>query len=288
MFKKMKQSILPVLMSVILAFGIIVPTTFAETTSNELVTSEFSINSSNILELEVRDSITNESFKTSILFENGTEWNKSLLKGLDSKYIVTKNEYRPLSSNESVPSLVVSEDEYKQFFVDTIFDIGNFTISLAEFVASPSLWTGLNVVMDGAAVVLPGVPSVVGVKRMIGASSTLKTALSYDIKKYGQLQNVTIPSGWERHHIFEKRFAGALGTTSYSMLAIAIPKTTHSKITTKMGQKIKTGQDYTKLSQTYIMNQHIAGYKELYNETGDVVYEFLWKFSESKQHTARQ
>lgn len=271
-------------MIIILAFSTLAPSAFAQTP----ISDELKAKTGNILNLEVIDSTTNETHSTSLLFEPGSKWDESILKELDEKYIITKNEYRELSDTDIIPSLVVSNDEIQLMFVDTIFDVGNFTISLAEFIISPSIWTGLNVVMDGLAVVFPGIPSVNGVKRMIGASSTLKTALKYDIKKYGQLQKVSIPSGWERHHIFEKRFAKSLGTTSYSMLAIALPKTYHTKITSKMAKKIPTGQDYTKISRTVIINKHIEAYKELYNETKDPVWEFLYEFSKTKQHTARE
>lgn len=285
MFKKVKISFFTTFMALILVLSTVVPSTLAQTSNN----NESKITtSSNILELEVIELTTNEKYSTSILFLPETDWDKSLLKQLKDKYTITKYDYREFSNKDKVPSLIVSKNNYKLMFVETIFDIGNFTISLTQFIANPSLWTGFKVVMDGAAVVLPGVPSVVGVKRMMDASSTLKTSLKHSINKYGKLQKVSIPRGWERHHIFEKRFAKVFGTSTYSMLAIALPKSYHYTITKKMSQKIPTGQNYGNLSKTFIINKHIEAYKELYYQTKDPVWEFLWKFSKSRQHTARQ
>lgn len=226
-----------------------------------------------------------------ILLTKGTELDESTFEDLKDGWQLKNFKIEEINDDSQLVNLASENGSVTPFFVDTIFDVGNFTISLAEFVASPSLWTGFNVVMDGAAVVFPGVPSINGVKRMIEASDTLRQTLQIGIDKYGRLQNVSIPSGWERHHIFEKRFATALDTTSYSMLAIAIPKEIHQKITNKMAQKIKPGQDYTKLTEDEIIDAHIEGYRELYYATSntdeEAVYEFLYKFARTGQHTAR-
>ncbi|MEZ2719543.1 hypothetical protein [Niallia circulans] len=178
------------------------------------------------------------------------------------------------------------------FAVDTIFDIASFTLSLKEYKKNKTFWNGFWVVADGAAVVFPGIPAVSGVKRMIeGSTTVLKPALSKGIRKYSTLQNISAPKnykgkGWERHHIFEKRFASKLGTSSGKMLAIFIPKYNyHYQITQRMSKKIPW---YTAPRKTkkQIIQAHIDAYGELWAESGfaDEYWEFLYKFSKYKQY----
>ncbi|TRY22744.1 hypothetical protein FOI68_22040 [Brevibacillus sp. LEMMJ03] len=161
-------------------------------------------------------------------------------------------------------------------------------MSLVEFLAEPSFWNGFYVVMDGAAVIFPGIPSISGVKRMIKNSDTLKQSLQIGINAYKNIDK--IPSGWHRHHIFEKRFAKELGTVEKDMLCIAIPAEYHYKINAKMTKKIPTtGSGYGHLTKSQIINKHIEAYEELMLETSNrdqaTVYEFLWEFTKTKQHS---
>ncbi|WP_141431088.1 hypothetical protein [Bacillus sp. 03113] len=183
-------------------------------------------------------------------------------------------------------------NSYKAKYVETIYDIGNFAISLYEYNQNPSFWNGFWLVVDGAAVVFPGVPAVSGVKRMIQDSPTvLKPALRKGVRPYSTLQKVSAPSnfmgqGWERHHIFEKRFAGKLGTTEGKMLSIFIPKYNyHYQITQRMSKKIPWYAAPLK-SKDEVIRAHIEAYGELWAESGftDEYWEFLYKFSQTKQY----
>ncbi|MFB5086821.1 hypothetical protein PGC35_06300 [Psychrobacillus sp. PGGUH221] len=184
------------------------------------------------------------------------------------------------------------ESEISPMAVDTIFDIGSFSLSLYEYNQNPSFWSGFWVVADGAAMVFPGIPAVSGVNRMIQDSpSVLKPALAKGVRPYSTLQNISAPSnymgnGWERHHIFEKRFAGKLDTTEGKMLSIFIPKYNyHYQITQRMSKKIPW---YEALFWTKdaTLRAHTEAYGELWAESGfaDEYWEFLYKFSQQHQY----
>ncbi|MGG4443683.1 hypothetical protein [Brevibacillus fortis] len=125
---------------------------------------------------------------------------------------------------------------------------------------------------------------------MIKASATLKEALQIGVKTYRDLRKDSIPSGWERHHIFEKRFADRLGTNKYDMLSIAIPKEIHYKITDEVRKEIPRIKNYDDYTRDEIIEAHQRVYRKLYRNTNDAdeeaVYEFLWEFSKTRQHTA--
>lgn len=225
------------------------------------------------------DRATGETFASTIYLTPKTNLSEASFKDLASNYKIVSVKVDKLSHKE--------QEEIGILWVDTIFDIGNFTLSYYQYQQNPSLWNTFWLVMDGAAVVFPGIPSVSSVKYMIEGSSKLKTALRYSVKKYGQLTG-TLPTGWEAHHIFEKRFASTFGTTEYSMLAIAMQSADHTTFTSKMRSKIPYyGESYYKsLGANYIIDRHIDAYREMYYATGDRYWEFLWRFSETRQHTA--
>lgn len=239
-----------------------------------------------ILNLEVIDTITNEVKSTSILFLPGAEWDKNILKGLDKRYVITNYVYDYASEVDITPQVTVGNDGLiKPLAVETIFDIGSFTMSVAEFAIEPTFWNGFWVVADGLSMVFPGIPALSGVKRMVKASSTLEKALEIGVMRYGTLKNKSIPSGWARHHIFEKRFIPALsGATENNMLAIPISKAHHDKITQKMRAKVPYGTNYANMSASAVMTHHINAYKELYDETGDEYWEFLYNFAKGRQY----
>jgi hypothetical protein len=225
----------------------------------------------------------------SIYLTKGTKIDETTFHGIKAGIKVTNINIKPFNDKDLRNIQTLSSDgEIRPFYVETIFDVGNFTMSLAEFIAEPSFWSGFWVVMDGASVVFPGVPSISGVKRMIKNSDTLRTSLEIGINTYSKIKN--IPSGWHRHHIFEKRFAKELGTIEKDMLCIAIPDEYHYRITAKMNQKIRpTGSGYGHLTRSEIIQKHIEAYEELYEETSNLdqatVYEFLYKFAQTKQHS---
>ena len=185
-----------------------------------------------------------------------------------------------------------AESEVKPLWVESAFDVGNFILSLNEFNQNPSFWNGFWIVADGASIVLPGVPAVSGAKRMIQSSGILKSSLEKGVKKYGQLTSVAAPpnwngKGWQRHHIFEKRWASKLNTTEYSMLAMFVPYDIHMNISNKLSKKLPSVLTSWMYSKDDIINLHIEAYAELYAESGyDEFYEFIYKFSQTKQHSA--
>lgn len=230
--------------------------------------------------VEILNKETGEVIEDILYLTPGTSIAEESFQELNSAYELKKITVNELSQAEI--------EEIGVNFVETIFDIGNFAISLYEYNQNPSFWSGFWLVFDGASVVLPGIPSVNGVKRMLQNSSILRQGLQkpLGVKTFNQLVNQTIPSGWNRHHIFEKRFASKLGTTDGRMLCLTIPKTSyHDPITGLMKQKIPYGG--TTLTPDQIINKHIEAYDELWSNTGDPVYEFLYKFSQSRQHTPR-
>lgn len=178
------------------------------------------------------------------------------------------------------------EEQVGVRFVETIFDIGNFAMSIVEFFASPSFSNGFNVVVDGLSVVFPGVPSVTGVKRMIQSSNKLADALRWGVHRYDGLvdakQGIARFSHLQAHHIIEKRFIPAFPEipTTFSMFSVNIPYNDHLLITNKMQGLIAYGSDYSLMSRNYIKSKMIQGYSELYQQTGDSLFEFLGKFVE--------
>lgn len=274
-------------LSLLLVVSLLNVNVFAQNSNQQNSQAINQIETRKILELGVLDTSTGEIIGTKLLIESPEIWDDSILEDLDEKYILVKNELRDLYPFEQLPLIVVGQDGMiRPFAVETIFDIGNFALSVAEFAISPNFWTGFNVVADGLAVVFPGVPSVTGVKRMINASDTLKESLKVGVKKYSDLQNDTIPADWQRHHIFEKRFASKLGTgvTDRNMLAIPLPKKTHHQlITNKMREKIPYNTNLNTLTKDDIIEAHIDSYKELWDDTGDEVWEFLYEFSQTGQ-----
>lgn len=173
--------------------------------------------------------------------------------------------------------------------VDTVFDIGAFTMSLAEFNADRSFWNGFWVVADAVSVALPYVPSVSGVKRMIKASDVLKASLEKGVQSYSKLQRLSEPAritgeAWERHHIFEKRFVSKFsGASESNMLSIFLPYSYHTQITTKMKKAIPWYSAPLK-SADEIIDTHIRIYEELWAENDwDEVFEFLKEFAKERQ-----
>jgi hypothetical protein len=48
-----------------------------------------------------------------------------------------------------------------------------------------------------------------------------------------------------------------------------------------------TGSGYGNYNEEQILGAHKDSYSELWNETGDSLWEFLYRFSQTEQHTAR-
>lgn len=194
-------------------------------------------------------------------------------------------------------------------WIDTVFDIGSLAMSVAEFQASPTLSNGFWVLADSVSVVFPGIPAVSGAKRMILGSEVLQKALKVGnasggpqgIMRYRTMVNMPVPTGWPRHHIFEKRFRISLGVDNIDdMLSIAVPSSDplysnyHQMITNKIREKIPNKPWYMTESMYYsqftpdqVVRAHVNSYWELYLQTGDTYFEFLSKFAESAQWLAK-
>ena len=209
--------------------------------------------------------------------KDGDVFEKEFIKNLPDNYKV---------DIETIENPNYTKSDFEVRFVDTIFDIGCLAMSVAEFAIEPSFWNGFNVVVDGLSVVLPGVPSVSGIKRMIKASDNLADAMRWGVARYDDLLSAKsgIPrySNLQAHHILEKRFRPAFPEirSDNSMLCINIPNTYHQAITNKMRSKIPYGTNYASMGKSRIIEKVIAGYDELYEETGDELYEFLKTFVE--------
>lgn len=238
----------------------------------------------NVITVTLEDTETG-SLTTGTIFEvQGSDLTEAqFAKALDSKHKLKEFKKEKLKDKREYGDIGI-------LWVETAFDVGNFMLSLAEYNANPTFWNGFWLVFDGASVVLPGIPAVSSFRRgasyaksFIEGSPRLKTALQWGVMKYGRLTG-HLPYGYQAHHIFEKRFAADLGTTEYSMLAIGLDTATHQTFTTKMAGKIPTGGG--PWDPAYIIQQHQEAYYELAQYYGDNLWQFLYEFSLTGQHTA--
>lgn len=170
-------------------------------------------------------------------------------------------------------------------WLDTAMDIAGFAMSYAEYNQNPTFWNAFQLVFDGAAVVVPGLPAVGAlrgtaraVKAYLQRSAMLKRAGELGgVMSYWKLKLKWMPSGWTRHHIIEGRFADRFGGSYWTMKAIPIQTGSHQLITNKMRNKIayRRGGNYGDLEVREILQHHIDAYDELFAETGDVYWEYL-------------
>lgn len=250
--------------------------------SDEHLTNIYSHNWQETLLIKLFDSKTSETLSLKVFsIKNGDVFEKEFLSNVPDNYKVDITKIKNPNYSES---------DYDVKFVDTIFDIGCFAMSVAEFAVEPTFWNGFNVVVDGLSVVLPGVPSVSGIKRMIKASDNLADAMRWGVARYDDLSSaksgISRYSSLQTHHILEKRFRIAFPEipNDNSMLCINIPNNYHQSITNKMRSKIPYSTNYTQMGKTEILKRVKDGYNELYQETGDELYEFLKTFiDESEQ-----
>ncbi len=278
MFKKTTSKFITFFLVALLLFNIPATALAASNISNLKSQTQTLSEPDRKAEVEILDKKSGKLEKVIFYLTPRTNLDESSFKGLDSNFEIKGLEVEELDS--------IEKDDISILWVDTIFDVGNFAISLSEYYADPSFWNGFWLVMDGASVVFPGIPSISGVKRMMQDSPRLKDALKIGIKSYGTLRNQSIPSGCERHHIFEQRFASRLGTSTNNMLAIVLRKADHDLVTTKMRNKIPyTGDGYYWLTPNNIINHHIDAYYELWQQTGDAQWEYLWRFVRTGQHS---
>ena len=272
MFKSKSFSrVVSLLLIVSILFSVSISTVFAEQTdkSNRNITIEKKVI------VEIIDEATGNINEITLYTTPEGQVTKETFKDLKLGYKLKSIKEKEVTPEEQANIGIL--------WVETVFDVGNFMISLSEFNANPSFWNGFWVVLDGATVVFPGVPSISGAKRMIQASPILKEALEYGIKSYKNLPTAT---NRQRHHIFEKRFAGALGNLNIDdMFSISLRTEDHQLFTTKMQYKIGYYGDlyYRTLTQEYIKQKHVEAYYELWMQTGDSLWEFLYEFAKTGQ-----
>ena len=254
-------------------------TTYASVTDykqNQMET--FDSSSGKIYIITAKETSTNETVVGKL-----KAYNDEGLTEEDVEYLIGSN----LKDNLELESLeiididdsTVSEVEITPRAVETLFDIGCLVISAAEFYNDPTVWNGIFFVTDIAAVAFPFVPSVSGVKRMLKSSDNLHDAMKYGVKTYRDLTKATSGTGLQAHHIMPKKFMNNFGYAANDMFCIALKSTDHAKITSKMN---KTMYGLTGPAKTYskseIIDKVSRVYDDLYEETGDELYEFMYKF----------
>lgn len=275
--------ILSLLVAFALVFGTAIPPSFAQTTHQ--TQSESSLQIDRVVEVSIEDNngkvYTNEFF-----VRKGVTFDRSTFEKLPNGYKLISFTERDITAEEKkhyeevliklAPS-GTSDISINGF--ETLFDIGCLIISLNTFLNDPTWENFAWVVVDATTVAIPGIPAVgslTTIKRMLDASSVLQKSLEIGVGTYTKLRNTKVPSGWERHHIIEKRFVSKfIHMTEGNMYAIAIPKEIHQKITNKMRQKISYGANLDDIDVSDILKAHREAYDELYDETGEQVYKFL-------------
>lgn len=241
-------------------------------------TEEFDISSEKIYIITATDTSTDETITGKLKAYNGEGLTEE-----DVEYLIESNlkDNLELESVEIVdPDDVSAGDaEITPYAVETLFDIGCLVISITEFYNNPSVWNGIFVVMDAASVAFPFVPAVSGVKRMIKSSDKLQDAMKYGVKTYGDLKKMTKGTGLEAHHIMPNKFKDKFGYSTNNMFSIALKDSDHIKITSMMNSNAYGLRgDADKFTKSEIIEKMSKIYDDLYDETGDELYEFMSKF----------
>lgn len=180
-------------------------------------------------EIQLLDNSTGQTFEITIpSINNGTLTEESFSSNLPDNIVLLK-------FNEEINHNIVAENStVSPLAVETLFDVGAFSISLWEFTTNPSFWTGTAVVLDGASVLLPFVPAVGGLTiNAIKSSDKMTTAVKKGIKPDSTLSKELSGSGLHAHHIMPKKFAANFNVNANNMFSIAIDPTSHTAITTR-------------------------------------------------------
>ena len=104
---------------------------------------------------------------------------------------------------------------------------------------------GVGIVVDAAAVILPGIPG--GVGTLIKGTKATEIIQSTEkvndvgIKAYSTLKKEIKGTGLQAHHLIEKRFANQLNLDYKKMNAIALTKEEHQKFTNAWRKLIPYG-----------------------------------------------
>lgn len=241
-------------------------------------TEEFDISSEKIYIITATDTSTDETITGKLKAYNGEGLTEE-----DVEYLIESN----LKDNLELESVEIvdpddasaSDAEITPYAVETLFDIGCLVISITEFYNNPSVWNGIFVVMDAASVAFPFVPAVSGVKRMIKSSDKLQDAMKYGVKTYKDLTDMTGGTGLQAHHIMPNKFRNNFGYSTKDMFCIALKTPDHTKITSMMNSNAYGLRgDAANFTKSEIIEKMSRIYDDLYDETGDELYEFMSKF----------
>ena len=145
------------------------------------------------------------------------------------------------------------------------------------------------VILDGASVVLPFVPSVSGATRLIKNSGKLQDSLKHGVKTYEELKKESSVL-YQAHHIMPKKFGKLFGFyDTDKIFSKKKKKADHGKITGKFNSnKYGLNGPADSYSRSYIKRQAERIYKDLYQETGDELYDFMARFiAESDRYGVR-
>ena len=210
--------------------------------------------------------------------QNRDELEKSFIENINPNFrLVDISEYNEVI-DESTAEGSSDEDGIQPHVVETLFDIGCLVISASEFYNNPSVWNGMFVIIDGAAAILPFVPSVSGAKRLIIGSGKLQESLTRGVKTYGELIK-TPTAGRQAHHIMPEKFKMLYGYNGRRMFAISLKESDHIKITSKMNStKYGINKEAERYTCSFVEQQMELIYRDLYDETGDNIFLFLARF----------
>ena len=284
MKKRMLTRIMTFILSMALCFNLVQTPVFAQENTFDVRENEFEVNNTQTQEkfysITIRNDITGEISTHELLFldDGSTILDEVISQNLGSEFTLIDIEEQ--SSTFSSEKLYFAEEgSIQPYAIETLFDIGCLVISAKEFYSNPSIWNGMFVILDGASVVLPFVPSVSGATRLIKNSGKLQDPLKHGVKTYRELQKVSSDL-YQAHHIMPKKFAKLFGFDNHrDMFSIIIKKTDHSKITAKFNSnRYGLNGPADGYSRSYVKRQAERIYKDLYQETGDELYDFMARF----------
>lgn len=234
-------------------------------------------------EIEVKNTKTQEVISTIIPAVNGGTINRNIIaNSLPKEYKLVKfNVY----VNKNYTSTTKSTPGFSTCYFESPFDVACLTVSVVEFAQHPSFWTGFGVVLDGLAVVLPGVPAVGGITlKAIESSPKLFNACKYGIKAYDELAPLIkgkLFNGLKMnaHHIMPQKFASLFGVKAEKMWSIALDTGTHSAISARIASMFPKAASNYKDKQV-VKNGIKYVYQQMYEETEDYLYKFMADFIE--------
>ena len=136
--------------------------------------------------------------------------------------------------------------------IEAAWDLFSLGVGVTSFIENirdgnvgDAIIDGVGIVVDAAAVMLPGIPG--GVGALIKGTKATEIIQSTDkvkdvgIKAYSTLKKEIKGTGLQAHHLIEKRFANQLNLDPKKMNAIALTKEEHQKFTNAWRKLIPYG-----------------------------------------------